>query len=110
MQDLLRVFRWIDFLVGFQHPPIGPDEVTDPLRMFGVAVAASSVRNTGVARNVAEQRKWEIELFSESSILLDGIEADAQDLDVLVIEFFFMVAEPAPFIGSARCVGLGIEP
>jgi hypothetical protein len=78
--------------------------------MFGVAIAAGSVRHAGVARRVAEQRIGEIELFSESSVLLDGIEANAQDLDVLVIEFFFMVAEPAPFSGSAGCVGLGIKP
>jgi hypothetical protein len=42
--------------------------------------------------------------------LLDGVEAGADNLNVLLVEEFFLVAEPATFSGSSGGVSLGKEP
>jgi hypothetical protein len=42
--------------------------------------------------------------------LFDVIEADAEDLNIVLVEVANLVAEPATFDRSAGSIGLGIEP
>jgi len=59
---------------------------------------------------IAQQRKRKSLLLSEFTILLDRIEAAAEDLDVFRFVVFDEVAEPATFGGSTGCVGFWKEP
>lgn len=110
LQHLLRVAGDIYFRIDLEDPAIGTDEVTDPFgtRCFGTL--AGSIEQANFARRVAEQREVEIVFLREGTIVFLVIDADAEDLGVLLLEEPELVAEPATFDGSAGSVGLGVEP
>ena len=109
-QHRLRVRRGVDLRVRLADPPVGTDQVGDPAGTAGGRVVARTVRDPERARRVTQQRVGEVELLSEGGVLGDGVERDPDDGGVLFREALGVVAEPAPLGGSARGVGLGVEP
>jgi hypothetical protein len=102
--------RGVDFGIDLDDPPVGSDEVADPLGVGRIGAVARPIEKAHLARRVAEQRKVEVEFLRERAIVLFGVEADAENLSVLLFVEPELVAEPATFGGSAGGVRLGIEP
>lgn len=100
----------IDVRVGFLHDTVGADPVADALRAPRFFVLARVVGHPDGTRRVAEQREVEVELLRERPVRLGGIEADPEDLNVLVRVLLDLVAEPATFLRSPRGVGFRVEP
>ncbi len=100
----------IDLGIDRENVPVGTDDVAHPLRVRGVLAVASAVGETDFAAGIAEKREIEIELLGERAVVLLGVEADPEDLRVLLLELRDVVAEPATFGGSAGGIGFGIEP
>jgi hypothetical protein len=96
--------------IDLQDHAVGSDEVAHPFGVSRVSSVAGAVEETHFAGRVAEERKVETELLREGAVVLLGIEADAEDLRVLLFEEPQFVAEPATFGGSARGIRFGIEP
>jgi hypothetical protein len=59
---------------------------------------------------VGQQPEWKVEFVGERGVAGGRIKADAENLDVGLLECGVLVAEPATFTGSAGGVGLGIKP
>lgn len=99
------------------HLVIDPGELavfvnqeTHTTRITRLSIAASPIRHPDGSVGIAKQREWKIVLLGKISVLFDVVEADAQDLNVALIEVVDLVAEPATLSRSARRVGLGIKP
>lgn len=92
------------------NPALLVDQVADPARAFGVGIVAGAVRHTRDALGVAQQRKRKIEFFGERRVVLDAIEARAEDDDIVGDEVLILIAEPATLGGSAGGIGPGIKP
>lgn len=90
--------------------PLLVDDVRDALRVFVFRAARRAVRDPDLAVGVAQQRKREIVLFRELCVVGDRVEADAEELDVLVVVLVGEVPEPGTFCRSPGCVGLRIKP
>lgn len=86
------------------------DQNTDPLRIPRLHVVTRAVRHPESSLGVAQDRKVVVVLLREGGVLRDAVEARPEHRNILLIEVGFLVAEPATFDGSARCIGLGIEP
>jgi hypothetical protein len=100
----------VDLLPDLRDDAVGIDEVRDA---FGIALGARRRRAVGeadLAVGVAQQSEREVELLGEVAVLVDGVEADPEDLDVLAREVFGLIAEPATLDRSTRRVGLRVEP
>jgi hypothetical protein len=102
--------RGVDLGIDPEDLPFGADDVGDPLCVGRVLAVASAVGEPDLPSCVREKGEVEAELLRERAVLLLGIEADSQNLDVVLLELPNVVAEPATFGGSAGGVGLGIEP
>jgi hypothetical protein len=86
------------------------DDVGDAARVFVLLAVARAVSQADLPLRVADQRKGEVEFLGEALILLGRVEADADDLRVLFLVLADEVPEPGTLDGSARGVGLRIEP
>jgi hypothetical protein len=104
------VARRIDLGVNGPDDAVLADDVADALRGAGVRAVAGPVGEADGAALVAQKREVEIELLREGPVVGDGVEADADDLGVLLLELAELVAEPATLGGSSRRVGLRVEP
>ena len=102
--------RGVDLGIDREDVPVGTDHVAHPLGVGRVLAVAGAVGEPDVPAGIAEEREVEIELLGEGAILLLRVEADPENLRVLLLELSDVVAEPATFSGSAGGVGLGIEP
>ena len=102
--------RSIDVRVRFPYGSVGADPKADALRVLGVLGVARAVGDPDRARRVAQKREVEVEFLRERAVDIDGIEADAEDVNVLVGVLLNLVAEPATFLRSSGGVGLGIKP
>lgn len=100
----------IDLVVHARDLAVLVDQKTHSLGPPRVGIARCAERGRELAVGVAEQLEAEAELFRKRGVLLDRIEARAEDHDFIVVEVALLVAEPATFDGSARGVGLGKEP
>jgi hypothetical protein len=109
-QYFFRVKHSIDLGVDRENVSLGADDVAHPLGVGGVLALTGAVGEPDVPRGVAEQREVEVELLGKSAILVFRVEADSQNLRVLLLELSDVVAEPATFRGSAGSIGLGVEP
>ena len=96
--------------MGLEDLSVRTDHVRDPLGRVRRRRIARAVRHADLAFHVAEEREREGELPGKGGVLLDGVERDAPDLGVLLLEFRVEVAEPATFEGSTGSIGLRIEP
>src|SRR4029453_11836258 len=76
---------------------------------FG-GIGIGAVGGADRAVGVADQREVEVEFLSEGFVLGRRVERGPEDDGVLGVVLGLQVAEPATLGGSARGVGLGIEP
>jgi hypothetical protein len=110
LQDFFRMPRSVDFGIDGEDAPVGPDDIAHPFGVLRVLPVAGAVGEPDLPRGVTEKREVVVELLGEGAILLLGIEADAENLRVLLLELSSPVAEPATFCRSAGCIGLWVEP
>lgn len=96
--------------MGLRDLAVLVDHVRDALRVLGIRGVRGAVREADAAIGVAEEREVELELFGEGAILLDGVEADAEDLRVFGFVLRIEVPEPGTFTRSTGSVGFRIEP
>jgi hypothetical protein len=109
-QNVGHVRLDVDLAPHLLHLAVRADHVTDAPCRRGIAARAGAVRHADFAVDVAEQQKRKRELFRECAVLCDGVEGDTQDYGAFLLEFTDSVTESAAFDGSARRVGLRIEP
>lgn len=86
------------------------DHVGDAARVFVLFRIGGAVRDADFAIGVAQQREGEVELLGEAPVLFGRVEADAEDLGVLLGVLGQEVPEPGTLARSAGGVGLWIEP
>jgi hypothetical protein len=96
--------------VRLRDPAVLVDDVRDPSREGIRRRVGRGVRDADLPIGVAQQREGKVELFGEAAILLDTVEADADDLRVLGLVLEVEVPEPGTFPRSTGCVGLRIKP
>ena len=92
------------------HLAVGADDVRDALRVSALRGVRRAVLHAHGARRIRQERIGEVEFFGEVLVLLNGIEADAQDDRVLRGKITGSIPEPAALQGSTRGVGLRVEP
>lgn len=109
-EDLFGVSGGVDLRIGLLDFSVGPDEKGNPLGVLGVGLFRRSVGEPDLAAGVGEKREVEVEPLRERRVVRDGIEADAEQLDVPGVEFLDPVAEPATLGRSTGGVGLRVEP
>jgi hypothetical protein len=100
----------IDLVVDLRNPAILVDQKADSAGVTRLGVGTGTVGQSNAAIGVAQQWKWKIIPLCKRGILFNVVEADAQDLDIVLFEVADLIAEPATLDRSARCVGLGIKP
>jgi hypothetical protein len=100
----------VDFGVDGGDDAVRSDEVADSFGVHGVGALTGPIEKTDLPAGIAQQREVEVELLREGAILFLAVEADAEDLSILLLVQIELVAEPAALGGSAGGVGLGIEP
>jgi hypothetical protein len=86
------------------------DQETHAARKSRLAIGTGAVRHSHAPVGIAKQRKRKVVFLGKVGILLDVIEADAEDLNVVLVEVANLIAEPATLDRSAGGIGLGIEP
>jgi hypothetical protein len=96
--------------VNLRNPSVFVNQIRDPARVFVGRAVTCTVGETELAIGVAEQRKIESILLRELGAVFTLVEADADDLYVLLVVFGLEVPEPGTFCGSARGVSLREEP
>jgi len=93
-----------------RDPAVLVDHVCDAARVLVARFFRGAVREADLVVGVAEELEGEVELLFEAGVFLLRVEADAEDDGVLRFVLADEVPEPGTFDGSARCVGLRIEP
>jgi hypothetical protein len=86
------------------------DDVRDALGVFVLRRAGGAVGDADLAVGVAEEGERELVLRREVGVVVDRVEADADDLRVLFLVLVGKVPEPGTLGRSASGIGLGIEP
>ena len=109
-QQLLRMFRSVDFAVHLRNPPFGIDDVGDARRVFRILGFTGAVHHADFSIRIAQQRIWIVKLRRKGGVLFNGVKADPEDLNILTIVVFDSVAEPATFCGSTRRIRFRIKP
>ena len=110
LQDLRGMLRRVHLRIGRFDLPFGVDQVRYPAWMLRRRIFGCSVGQSDLPIGIAEQGEFEVELFGERLVLRCRVEADSQDLAVLLLELVGEIAEPATLGRSAGGVGLRIEP
>jgi hypothetical protein len=86
------------------------DHVRDPARVLVFRRVGGAVCDADLAVGVAEERERKVILLRELRVVLDAVEADADDLRVLLVVLRREVPEPGTLGRSASGIGLRIEP
>jgi len=86
------------------------DQIRDAARVFVFRRLGGAVGQSNLVVGVAQQRELKSEFLGELSVVLDLIEAGAEDLNVFLGVLVGEVPEPGPFSRSAGCVGFREEP
>ncbi|HEX8953987.1 MAG TPA: hypothetical protein VF945_19160 [Polyangia bacterium] len=110
LQRLFGVLGRLDLAVGALDLPVGADEVRDARRRLRAGVVRRAVGDADLLVGVAQERKVEAVLLRELPIRFDRIEADAEDLNVVLAELLGSITEPLAFDRSTRGVGHRVEP
>lgn len=100
----------VDLVVHACDSSLLIDQKAHALGPSGFRIIGGSISERDRLIGIAEQRKRECVLLRECGIRIDAVEARAQDLDLVFIVVVLMVAEPATFDRSSRCIGRGIKP
>ena len=90
--------------------PVLVDQIRDAAGVFIFRRRGGAVRDSDLVVGVAQQRELKSEFLGEFSVVLDLIEAGAEDLNVFLGVLVGEVPEPGPFRRSAGCVGFRKEP
>ena len=102
--------RGVDLGIDREDAPVGTDDIAHTLRGGGLLAVTSAVREPDFPSRVAEKGEVEVEFLSERAVLVFRVEADSQNLGVLLLELPDVVAEPATFCRSAGGIRLGVKP
>jgi len=100
----------VDAVVNARDLALFVDQEADATRVTRLGIVARAVGHPEGAVGVAQQREVEGVLLRKGGVVLDSIEARTQDDDLVFDKIILLVAEPAPFGGSAGSVSLGVEP
>jgi hypothetical protein len=106
----VRIFLRVDFRVGLRDLAVLVDEVRDAARVFILRGLRRTVGDAEFALGIRDQRERELVFCGKGGVVSRLVEADADDLDVLLLVFSGEVPEPGTLCLSAGCVGLRIEP
>jgi hypothetical protein len=109
-EDFRRMTPRADRFVGFQNVALFVDQITDAFGKAGFSIVTRAVGKANRAVSIAQQYEGETILLSEGGILCHRIKADTEHFDISRLEFADLIAEPATFRCSSRCVGFGIKP
>ena len=104
------MIAWIDLIIYARNFPIFIDEKADSLRRLRARIAARPISECDFAVSIASEREFEIVLLREGSVAIDAVETDADDLDIVVVEIFLMVAKATTFEAASGRVGFGKKP
>jgi hypothetical protein len=96
--------------VRFRDLSVHVDHVGDAAGVFVFRRVGGAVGDADLAVGVAEEGEGEVVLLRECGVVIDGVEADAEDARVLLRVFIGEVPEPGTFCRSTSGVGLRIEP
>jgi hypothetical protein len=96
--------------MGLRDHAVLIDDVGDAPGVLVFRAVAGAVGEADLALGVADEGEGEVELLGEALVLVAGVEADADDLRVLLLVLADEVPEPGTLDGSAGGVGLRIEP
>jgi hypothetical protein len=96
--------------MGLGDLPLFVDDVGDAPGVLVLRAVAGAVGEADLSVAVGEEREGEIELGREALVLRARVEADSDDLRVLLLVFVLEVPEPGTLDRSAGCIGLRIEP
>ena len=99
-----------DFAVNVSDFSFRVDHVRDPLRGGSCRTIARSVFHADIAGGVAKQWKGKPVFFGKGGVRLHGIETDAENLRIFLLEILDSVTEPGPFGRSPGRVCLRIKP
>jgi hypothetical protein len=110
LQLLLRIRPRVDFRVRLRDLSVLVDHVGDPPRVLVFRRVGRAVRDADLPVGVAEERVRKVVLLREFRVVFDAVEADADDLRVLLLVFAGEVPEPGTLGRSASGVRLRIEP
>lgn len=86
------------------------DQKAHAFRPSCFCIVSGAISERDRAIGIAEQWKCESVLLRESRIRIDAVEAGAQYLDIVLVVVALMVAEPATFNRSSRCVCGWVKP
>jgi len=100
----------IDLVVDSRDAAVLVDQNTDAAGVPSLIVGTRTVGNSHAAIGIAEQGEGKLVLIGELGVLLDVVEADTEDLDIILFEVGNLIAEPATLDRSAGGIGLRIEP
>ena len=100
----------IHLVIDSRELAVFVDQETHTTRVTRLTISASAVCHPHAPVGIAKQREWKVVFLGKAGVLFDIVEADAEDLNIVLIEVADLVAEPATLDRSARCVGLGIKP
>ena len=74
----------IDIRVRLAHGSVRADPIADALRVLGVLGLACAIGHPDRSRRVAKKREVEVEFLREPAVVVDGIEADPENVNVLI--------------------------
>jgi hypothetical protein len=109
-QLFVRVILRVDFRVRLRDPAVLVDQIRDAARVFILRALGRAVGDADRAIRVGDQRERELVFCGERGVVGRLVEADADDLRVLLFVFRGEVPEPGTLCLSAGCVGFRIEP
>lgn len=90
--------------------PLLVDHVRDAPRVFVLRTVARAVRDADLVIDVGDQPEREVVFLRERGVVSGLVEADADDLGVLLLVLAGEVPEPGTFGRSAGCVRFREEP
>ena len=86
------------------------NQITDTFGIPGLGIVARPVGQAECAIRIAQEEEGKIKLLGKGRILSNRIKAHTEDFNILGLKVCNLVAEPATFRRSTRCIGLGVEP
>jgi hypothetical protein len=109
-EHLGRMVARIDLVVDARDVAVLVDQNTDAAGVACLIIGTRAVCDSHAVIGIAEQWEGKLVLIGELGIPFNVVEADTQDLDIILIEIGDLIAEPATLDRSAGGIGLRIEP
>jgi hypothetical protein len=109
-ENLARVISRIHLRINGGDFALAINQIADAIGIARARAIGGAIRDGHLVVGVGQQFEREIKFGRECGIARGIVEAEAENLDVGILECGVLVAEPATFTRSAGGVGLGIEP